>query len=203
MAELWSDYTDSLISDIDTQLGSKYGKMNLRRFLGNPGKFAEQPNIGADFQNLRKDTDAYIDALFADLGTERQEFEDSLLKADTMTAQLGNSISMQAKQLKIPFIKPALMERDDSIDEKIYIDTVNTDVFSLIEKLATNSVYIADNTEIYRERKIGDWLFGGRKNYVLRVYVPQNQAMILSNSRDEINGLFDIASALIKRAGPG
>jgi hypothetical protein len=200
MAELWSDYTDSLISDIDAQLGSKYGKMNLRKFLGNPGKFAEQPNINTDFQNLRKDADAYIDALFASLGTEKQEFEDNLLKADTITAQLGNSISMQAKQLKIPFIKPALMERDDSVDEKIYIDTVNTDIFSLIEKLATTAVYIADNTEIYKDRKIGDWLFGGSKSYVLRVYVPQNQVMILDNSRDEINALFDIAANSLKDA---
>ena len=201
MAELWSDYTDSLITDIDADLGDKYGKMNLRKFLNNPAKFAEQPGIETDFENLRNDANAYIDRLFEKLGAERQEFEDNLLKADTMTAQLGNNISMQAKQLKIPFIKPALMERDDSTDEKLYIDNVNPDVFSLIERLASGAIYIADNTSTYMGRKVGDWLFGGSKNYVLRAYVPQNPAMALNDSKEEINNLFDVASGFVKTAG--
>jgi hypothetical protein len=199
MAELWSDYTDSLISDIDEELGSKYGKMNLRKFLTNPARFADQPDIGTDFQNLRKDTDSYIDALFESLGKEKQDFEDNLIKADTMTAQLGNNISMQAKQLKIPFIKPALMERDDSTDEKLYVDTVNPDVFALIAKLVSNAVYIADNTYTYMDKRIGDWLFGGSRNYVLRVYMPQNRAMLLNDAREEINGMFDTASEIVKK----
>ncbi len=199
MAEFWSDYTDSLISDIDEELGSKYGKMNLRKFLTNPAKFAGQPNFSADSQNLRKDTESYIDAMFEGLGKEKQDFEDSLLKADTMTAQLSNNISMQARQLKIPIIKPAMVERDDSTDEKFYVDTVNTDVFALIEKLVSNAIYIADNTYTYMDRKVGDWLFGGSRNYVLRVYVPQNQAMLLTDAREEINGIFDAASGTVKK----
>jgi len=198
MAEFWSDYTNTVISDVDADLGNKYGKVNLRKFLSNPAKFVEQPDIQTVAQGIRKDTNAFIDSILEGLDKEQRDLENSLAKADSITTQIISNISMQAKQNKVPMIKPALIERDQTQDVTIYIDNMDSSVLALIEKLAANATYIADNTTTYSDRKIGEWLFGGRKNYILSVFMPDNQAMSLQDTKTEINGLFDLAMDFVK-----
>ena len=200
MAELWSDYANGVISDIDADLGNKFGKLNLRKLLSDPTKFAAQPNVVSDAQKIKTATQDYFDDILDNLSDDKKRLDVDLAKADSVTSQLAGNISMQAKQNKLPIIKPALIERDLSRDVIIYIDSVDSGVTSLVEKLAANSMYVADNTVAYKGRKIGAWVFGGRKTHVLRVFLPQNQVVMLEGARDEINGLFDIAMNYLKSA---
>jgi hypothetical protein len=197
MAEFWSDYADNVITDVDTELGNKYGKMNLRKFLSNPAKFADQPDFQTAAQGMRKETNAFIDGLLDGLQKERRDLDNALAKADSITTQITSNISMQAKQNKVPMIKPVFIERDQTRDVAIYIDNMDSSVLGLIEKLSADCTYISDNTATYSDKKIGEWLFGGRKSYILRVFMPNNQAMALQDAKSEINGLFDIAMEFV------
>ncbi len=199
MAELWSDYTDNIITELDAVAGAKYGKANIRRFLSNPAKYASQANINATMQKMRNDANAYFDGRLGDLSAESKTLSDNLIKADSITGQIAQNISMQAKQNKVPIIKPPLIERDVTKDQTIYVDAVDGNVMTLIEKLVTNAMYIADNTGTFDNKKVGEWVFGGKRTYVLRVYVPQTNVVLLRGSRDELNALFDVAADYIKQ----
>lgn len=201
MAQLWSDYTDAMISDIDSAIGNKYGKLNLRKFLSDPTKFAAQPNISSDVQKMRDDTDTYFDTILGGLADRRKSLDDSLLKAEALTGQLSGNISMQAKQNRLPLVRPVSIDRDTSRDDIIYVESADSGVMALIEKLASSATYIADNTGTFNDRKIGEWIFGGDKSYVIRVYVPDNELVLVENSRNELNSLFDISMNYIKGAG--
>ncbi len=198
MAELWSDYADNIITDVDTSMGAKYGKMNVRKFLNNPGKFAAQPNVLADAKSMQDDVDAFIKTLLGEMSDQAEALNDSLEKADSITGQLSQNISMQAKQNRIPIIKPVLIQRNNSNDQVIYLDTADSSVITLIEKIIPGTTYIADSSANYDGHKIGDWTFGGAQNYILRVYVPQTDIILLNNSKTEIGKLFDAAVSFIK-----
>jgi predicted RNA-binding protein with RPS1 domain len=42
--EMWSDYTDYVISSIDGKISGKYN-LSIRDFLSNPAKYAKKENI--------------------------------------------------------------------------------------------------------------------------------------------------------------
>ncbi len=202
MAEpVWSSYTDVVISDIDSTLGNKYGKLNLRKLLADPSRYAAQANIVSDAQKMKKDIDGYFDGVLGGLSDQSKALDASLSKADSVTSQLMGNISMQAKQNKLPLIKPVVIDRDITRDETIYIDGADGGVLALISKLVENSTYVADSTGSYRNMKLGEWVFGGsNKTYVLRVYVPQNEVMLIEGARNEIDRLFGVAVDYLENA---
>jgi hypothetical protein len=197
MAELWSDYTDMLISGIDKQLGSKY-KFSLAALLTNPNKYASQPNIQISIGNMKEDVDKYIDDKVKAMADEQKDLDDAASKADSVTGQLSRSISMQAKQNNIPMIRPVSIDRNTDREETIYIDTIDTGVSSLVQKLVSSAILVVDLSAGYKNYNIGSWLFSGSKNYVLNVYMPDSTLLALEASRLEINGLLELASNTIK-----
>jgi hypothetical protein len=196
MAEQWSDYSDTVISEIDGRIGKKY-KTTVRALLKNPDKYIGQEGISVLASNMREDANHVIDALMEEVKEQRVELNNAIAKAEAVTSQLNQNISMQTKQYKTPFITPIMINRDDANDESIYIDTVDQGILALVERLVMTSSYIADYSYSYKEHKIGSWLFSGQKMYLLSAYVPPNDAYLLDESRDEINGLFDIADAIV------
>jgi hypothetical protein len=197
MAELWSDYTDMLISGIDKQLGGKY-KFTLAGLLSNPNKYATQANVQMSIDNMKEDVEKYIDERVKALADEQKDFDDAASKADAVTGQLSRSISIQAKQSNIPMIKPITMDRDTDREETIYIDTVDNGVTSLVQKLVASATMVADLSTTYKNYNIGSWLFSSSKNYVLNVYMPDSALLALEASRLEIEGLLNLASSTIK-----
>jgi hypothetical protein len=197
MAEFWSDYTDFVLTNIDRKIGGKY-KLSLKGLLGDPSKFASQPNIQNTIKNLAEEVNKYLDATLASMGDERKALTDQLLKADAVTKQLAQSVAMQAKQYKVPVVKPVSIQRDETRDETIFVDTVTQDITSLIEKLAGTSTVIADFSYSYQNATIGSWLFSGRKDYVLNVFLPDNDVVMLEASRAEISDLLDAAGVIIQ-----
>lgn len=199
MAELWSDYADEIISSVDSAMSAKYGKVSIRKFLTNPGKYAGSPDMASNAQNMKNDVNAYLDTMLGELSSESKTLSDNLIKAESITTQLSQNISMQAKQNRLPLIKPITLDRDTTTDEIIYIDNVDSGVIALVEKLAAESVYIADSTTVYKDHKLGTWVFGGSKTYVVRAYLPQSEVILVENAKDELNYLFDLSMSYLQK----
>lgn len=198
MADLWSDYTDALMKDIDKSLGSKY-KMSIQNLLADPTKYVSQPNVQLTVGNMKEDANKYIDGLLGGMPDEVKALEDSTAKANEMTRQLAQNISMQTKQHDVPLVKPYDVTREPAREEVIQIDTVDDQLLKLAEKLTEGSNMVADFTYSFKNFNIGSWLFSrNEKNYVLSVYMPPNNAYDLELSRLELNDLFDDAANFIR-----
>lgn len=197
MADLWSDYSDGIIKDLDNLIGAKY-KITLRGLLTDPTKYASTPNIQMTIDNMKEEVEAFFDLRAKDLADEKKDFDDGKMRADAVTGQLSQNISMQAKQNNVPIIKPVMIDRDVDREERLYFDSFDNSVSALIGKLVSGAVLIADSTVDYGDYKVGEWVFGGVKDYVIQVYSPTNAYSILQDSRTELLGLLDSASTFIK-----
>jgi hypothetical protein len=197
MADLWSDYTDMLIAGIDKQFSSKY-KFSLRALLTDPTKYASQQNVQVTIDNMKEEADKYLDDRVTALGAEQKDFDDAAAKADSISGQLARSITMNAKQNNVPVITPVAVDRDMTREKRVYIDTIDSSVTMLIEKLAASSMLIANLSTTYKEYTFGSWLFSGNKDYVVSVFVPDSSLLMLEASRIELDGLLLSASSFIK-----
>jgi hypothetical protein len=197
MAELWSDYTDMLVTGIDKQIGAKY-KFSLRSLLTDPTKYATLQNVQTAIDNMKEEVNSYIDAKANALDDEKKGLDDAAAKVDSITRQLGQSINSQARQNNAPVIRPVMIERDTTKEENIYVDSIDSSVVALVQKLVLSSTLIADFSAKYKDYTIGSWLFSGHKNYMLNVYMPDNTLLSLEMSRAELGNLLDSASNFIK-----
>ena len=126
MADLWSDYTDMLITQFDNAEGKNY-KISVRDLLSNPLKYLSQEGISATIENMREDVTSFMDEGIRGAADKKVQFDESLQKCDALTAQLSQSIASRAKQNKIPLIKPVSIERNTT-EEVINIDEVGSDM---------------------------------------------------------------------------
>ncbi len=194
----WSDYTDSLITEMDDAIGRKYG-VSVRGLLSKPSKYAEQENIDVTVVNMKEEVNGVLDRMMEGLKDSKVELENNAAKADSITQQLGQNVAISAKQKGVGVVTPALVERDDSNDMVIYVDAVSDGMLSLVERLAAASNFVVDYTYTYSNYKVGGWLFDTpTRQYMVRAYLPPNDAMMMEDSRQEINDLFDAASEILK-----
>ena len=196
MTDLWSDYTDFVIDNIDNTIGKKY-KMSFRDFLTDPQSFSSDPNIQNTIKSMADDVNEYIDQALSKMTAQKQELDANLTRADSVTKQLAQSISMQAKQNRVPLIVPISVDRDDTKEEVISVSSADSSVLALIEKLASASSFIADFTTQYDNSMIGNWFFSGQKNYTINIYLPDSDVISFQDSRAELLALLDAASSLI------
>lgn len=199
MATLWSDYTDFVIGSIDKKIGNKY-KMSLRDLLATPSEYGNQQDIDVTLKNMSEDINSYIDDAIAAMPEEKTALTNMLVKADSITKQIASNVSMQAKQYKVPMVKPVSIERNQDNEESIFIDAVGPDVLALVDKLVSSSTMVADFSYTYENSSVGSWFFGGSKNYMLNVYLPDNDVIMLEASRAEINELLDAATVVVHGA---
>ncbi len=197
MAELWSDYTDAIIKEVDKQIGGKF-RFSISDFLTDVPKYASEQSIEVTISNMREAANSHIDELLQGLPQQVKALGDSIAKANAITKQLSQNISMQAKQHDVPFIKPLQIDRNTANEETITINTVDDQAIKLMEKLTSTSNLVADFSYQYKDSWIGSWFFSGNKDYTVSVYVPQSDAFSLELSRIELNGLFDAAANYIK-----
>ncbi|MCL4379703.1 MAG: hypothetical protein M1160_03770 [Candidatus Marsarchaeota archaeon] len=198
MADLWSDYTDALIKEIDRGIGDKY-KIGIADLLSNVQKYASRQNIQTVVGNMREDVNRYIDDALKGMPEQVKAMEESLAKANEITRQLAQNISMQTRQHNVPLIKPFNVARNTANEETIEVDRVDDQVLRLAERLTDGAIMVADFTTDYKNTTIGSWLFGREgKNYVLMVRIEPNDAINMELSRQELNDLFDAASASLR-----
>lgn len=198
MADLWSDYTDVLINQIDKSLGDKY-KMSINDLLTNAAKYVAAPNIALTISNMREDANKYIDSVLNEMPTVVKALEDNISRANAITGQLSQNISMQTKQHNVPLIKPQTITRDTTKDEVIEINFIDDQLMKLAEKFVEGANLVADFGYSYKNYNIGSWLFDrDGKNYLLNVYLPPNDAFNLELGRQELNDLLDAAAAFVR-----
>ena len=94
------------------------------------------------------------------------------------------------------------MLRDEGKEEVIYVKDASGDILGLVGRLVDSSLMIADFTRQYENYQIGEWLFSGNKNYVLRVSLDPNPYLNVEASVNEINGLLDAAADYLKSLIP-
>jgi TPP-dependent trihydroxycyclohexane-1,2-dione (THcHDO) dehydratase len=198
MADLWSDYTDVLINQIDRSLGDKY-KMSINDLLTNAAKYTATPNIALTISNMREEANKYIDSVLNEMPTQVKALEDMVSRASAITGQLSQNISMQTKQHNVPLIKPQSIARDTAKDEVIDINFIDDQLMKLAEKLVEGANLVADFGYSYKNYNIGSWLFDrDEKNYLLNVYLAPNDAFNLELGRQELNDLLDAAAAFVR-----
>ncbi len=198
MADLWSDYTDMLITQFDANSG-KDRKISARDFLSDPLKYGSEEGINEIAESMHKDLTAFIDNSIQSVPTLKTEFESALQRCDSATTLISQAIAARAKTSKIPVIRPVSVERNTP-EEIISVLESTPDVNSMIDKLTSGSYLIADFTRDVEGKKIGNWLFSGAKNYVLNIYIPYNEYKSLKDSKNELNTLFEVALRLIKKS---
>ena len=193
---MWSDYSDYVISNVDKKIGNKY-KPSLRELLTTPASYANTQNIKITMQNMKEAVNNFIDGIISSMGDQSKELEDALTVIESATSQLKQNISLQAKQNKVPMVKPVIVDRDASREDKVFVSNVNADILQLVQKFISESTFIADLSYNYKNVQIGSWLFCGPKNYSLNIYLPQNDVVSLEAARSEVLGLLDAASTLM------
>jgi len=98
----------------------------------------------------------------------------------------------------VPYIKPKSIERKEEADENVIIDKYEPGMESLIGKLLSNAVYVADVSVPYKNYILGSWLFSGQKNYLLSLDTPTSLVLNIETSRDVISYLLDTISGVFK-----
>lgn len=190
MADDWSAQTDLLISIMEPTIKSKFD-ISLRELLNDPSKYSNIEGLDTKVGNIEDAVKEYINTTIDGMPEEKKNFENDALKCDSVTKQLGQNISLQAKQNSVPLIKPDSMDRNRDNEETVYISSVDNSVLSLVQKLAASALFIADFSNSYRNYNIGEWLFGGAKNYVIRVNLQPSAIITLDSAKDELNALLD------------
>ncbi len=194
--QAWNSYTDYLINVIDAKLNRKYD-ITVRDLFTDPSRFAGKQGISNTIGSMKADADGIIDALAAVRSSDKDAFNASLPKLDAISKKIAAVVTTQAKQSGIPIINPDAFNRNESDDIVIAISNADADVQALVQKLASASLFIVDMSVSYNNYLIGSWLFSGNRNYLLNVYMEQNDFVMLQSSKDEIDAMFAYALSTI------
>ncbi len=197
MAEqAWSSYTDYLINVIDTKLKRKYD-ITVRDLFTDPSRFAGKQGISNTIGSMKADADGIIDALAATRSSDKDAFNASLPKLDAISKKIAAIVTVQAKQSGIPIISPEAFNRNEADDIAIAVSNADADVQAVVQKLVPASLFIVDMSVSYNNYLIGSWLFAGSRNYLLNIYMEQNDFVQFQSSKDEIDAMFAYASSTI------
>ena len=198
MADLWSDSADLIIRSMEEGIKSKYG-IPLSEFLENPLQFADKEGIYDTASKIKEEIGDAIDAVLGRMADEKRKLDEDAALCDTATNQILQSITVHSEQEKVPIVKADMISREE--EETIYVSSMGPAIDAMVGKLCRKSNFIADFTAMYNGRKIGEWFFGGDKNYVLKVNLKPNAAFNLYNTREEIMGILDNDMEMIRGVG--
>jgi hypothetical protein len=197
MAKMFNADTEQLLKRITPAIKSKYD-LNINELVANPQKFAGDASIPDKIDGIKADVSTSIDGIIASMGDAEKELDGEMSKADSISKKLIQQVSIHSKQNNIPVITPYLAERDDKINENIYIDNADDPVLTLIERLVSNSIFILSSTTSYKDYQIAEFTFvTNSKDYTIRININLNTVFDLEYSRTEILDALDAAKSRI------
>ena len=200
MAELWSDSADVIIRSVENEMKGKYG-IPVSEFLENPLKFAEKEGLYDTAAQMKKEILDSIDVVLNRMTEENRELEENAAACDTATNQILQSITVHSTEEKVPMIVADMVDREGHEEETIYVSRSGPEIDMMVGRLCKRSDFIVDFSTSFNGHKIGEWFFGGSKNYSVKVNIKPNAAYNLYNTKMEISGLFDTDMEMIKGAG--
>lgn len=197
MAKMFNEDTESLLKKITPAIKSKYN-ININDLFSDPKSFADDPSILDKIENIKADVSTTIDGIIASMGEAEKELENEMSKADSISKKIAQHISIHSKQNNIPVITPYLAERDDKINENIYIDNADDPILAFLERLISDSIFILSSTTAYKDYRISEFTFvTNSKDYTVRVNINLNPVFDLEYSRAEIFDALDAAKERI------
>lgn len=189
----WDEETDNFITEIDAN--AKDSANSLRDLLTNPQKTMRKAGSAKALDDIRARVNGYFDSALGGMSEERQKLTHELESLNAQYIRMDHFIGEKALSLKVPYIKPALVEVNESLREEITIDQYSDEVELLAAKLASVSAYVADLSASYDGNMLGSWLFSGSKPYVLSFKEPDSPVITIERSRGLIIGLLDNVAA--------
>jgi hypothetical protein len=186
----WDDQTDGFISELDDSLSKKYG-MSIRSLLLNPSKYMGKKGLNATVGGIRADVEAYFAALLGSMKDEQAKLDSELESADTQYREIDSLITNKAATARVPYVKPFFLTRNQDKEETIVIDKYDESLEAFVGKLVSISNFVADVSAVYKQYRLGSWVFSGVRNYVLNINPPASPVLVMDNSKVIINSILD------------
>jgi hypothetical protein len=186
----WDDQTDMMLTDLDDTMLKKYG-ISLKSLLMNPDKYLGKKGIGDAAKGMKEDADAYFSQLLIGLEDESQKLKSEMESATSQYKQVDSVIAGKAAVLRVPYIKPLFVSRNEDKEELVIIEQYNDTLDAFLGRLASVSSYVADISSKYKEYVLGSWLFSGAKNYVLMINPPTSPVLAIESGKDIVDGILN------------
>lgn len=190
-------FTEGMLNRLDKDVKKKFG-VSVHAVIKDPSAFIGEDGFAV---KLSKITD-YIDSETARMIEQSKgagrAFHESAAKTDDLTRKIGSYVSLHSFQNNIPFIKLANVELPVEGQSRFYLNKMDDLTSKFIERLIVSSSFIVDMTREYDGIKLGSWLFGGEKQYVVSVHAPKNSLLLLRSARAEMLERLAEASDSIK-----
>jgi hypothetical protein len=190
----WDEQTEGFISDLEPTISEKYN-ISLRSLLLNPDKYIDKKDLSTTIDGIISESEAYFSSLMDDLKDEQTKLTSEMESADSQYREVDSVITNKAAAARVPYIKPLFLSRDPDKEELILVDKYEETYEALLGKLVNAANYVADVSALYKNYRLGSWLFSGQKNYVFTINPPTSPILIIENGRDQIDEMLnDIAS---------
>lgn len=186
----WDDETDGFISDLDAAFSKKYN-MSIRSLLLNPNRYLNKKGLSTTLEGIRSDAESYFATLLDGLKDEQAKLESELDSADAQYRQVDSVITNKSAAARVPYVKPLAISRNPDREEAIIIDKYEEGLEALVGKLVNASNYVADVSGVYKQYRLGSWVFSGAKNHVLTINPPASPVLVIDNSKSVINSMLD------------
>ncbi|MCL5433620.1 MAG: hypothetical protein M1538_01410 [Candidatus Marsarchaeota archaeon] len=198
MAELWDNDVDEILSDVDESIYAKY-KIHVKDLLNNPYKFSNVNNISKVIELIKADIDDYINGFTDLMLKEKKELNDIELRADALTKQISQFISLNSKQNNVPVITPVIYIPEPTKTELIYIENIDTNISTFLQTIIPKAVFIVNTSTKYENYNFGDWtiVMQNGKNYNIKIFINQNMLIKILRSKENIGNLFAGAKMVI------
>lgn len=190
----WDELTDSFIEGIDDSLMND-SPIKLREMLTNPVSYASKSTASDALTKAKNAIDQYFKNVLSVFENEQKALDNELQSTSINYAKFSSTITEKAEMLKLPYIKPYLLEFNENNRETITLDTYDSSVELLLGKLLLSSKYVAEVSGTYKNHTLGSWLFSSDKAYVVTIKPPESVILDIENSKDIIlsylNGFSD------------
>ena len=183
--EEWDELTNNFIDEIDNTV-LKNATVKLRSILSDPILNSSKPNASTTYENTKKAVNDYFNGVLKIFDSESKALNQELENSSVLYTKFVSIIAEKAEQLKIPYIKPYLVEIKDSYREVILLTEFNSSVEFLIGKLISSSKYVADISGTYKDHTLGSWIFSSDRAYNIIIKPPESIVLDIENSKDVI-----------------
>jgi transcription termination factor NusB len=189
----WDEQTDILLSDIDDSMLKKYS-VSLKSIIMNPEKYVGKKGIEDTAKEMKGDADNYFSQLMTGMDDEARKLNVEMESATTQYKQVDSLIANKSAILRVPYIKPLFISRDQEKEELVLIDQYNETLDGFVGKLVSVSSYVADISSKYKTYILGSWLFSGAKNHVLTINPPASPVLAIDNAKEMVDSALDVVS---------
>lgn len=186
----WDDQVDQFITSIDAITTSEAG-ISLREMLTHPEKYLSDKDAAKKLDAVKAIVFTYFGNLTDSMKDEKEKLRSELESAGVQYISINNAIMDKAAGLKIPYIKPVLVDLNTDLKEEVVIEQYNDTIDALIGKFIAESTYVADLSGTYKGHTLGSWLFSTSKPLVLTIRPPEGLLIFVERANEAITSMLE------------